>query len=217
MWSFTRFRPLSYATTLLLAWMGFVVTGCTMHPIPPTGECLPSTEGCFPSDGHRLTTVVPMPQPASPPPSAEAIRLEAVGYGASSSFDGYTPGQKRLLAIRAARLDAYRALAEQLYGVRITGSTTVSAMVTQNDSFRSFVDAQIRGARTVTVTPMAEGNYEVIVEIYLNQDFYNYLRAMPITPPTSNMPLPVQRTTPQGCATGTVGCAPAGPYYYREP
>ena len=148
--------------------------------------------------------------------SSEPVRIEAVGYGASSSFDGYTPGQKRLLAIRAARLDAYRALAEQVYGVRITGGTTVSAMITQSDSFRSFVDAQLRGARTVTVTPMAEGNYEVVVEMYLNQDFYNGLRAAPATAPS--MSPPPQHTSGAGCVVGMANCPPAAsPYYYRDP
>ncbi len=146
--------------------------------------------------------------------SAEPVRVEAVGYGSSSSFEGYTPGQKRLLAIRAARLDAYRALAEQIYGVRVTGGTTVSAMVSQSDSFRSFVDAQLRGARTVTVTPMAEGNYEVVVEMYLNQDFYNSLRAAPVSAPSS---LPAQRPTVQGCAVGVNCPSSVGSNYYRDP
>jgi|GEM_PF-908867 len=154
----------------------------------------------------RLAVVAPDP-----------VRIEAIGYGASSSYTGYTAGQRRLLAIRAARLDAYRSLAEQIYGVRITGSTTVSAMVTQSDSFRSYVDAYLRGARTVTVTSMADGNYEVVVEINLNQDFFNHLQAG--GPLTSTAPT-TQRVAAQGCTAGVTGPScpyPAGPYYYREP
>lgn len=99
------------------------------------------------------------------------VRITATGYGATSNFDGYSTGQRRLMAMRASKLDAYRALAEQVYGVRIKGNTTVGALVTQNDGYRVYVDAYLRGARVVSVTPMAEGNYETEVEIEMPADF----------------------------------------------
>ncbi len=99
------------------------------------------------------------------------VKLTATGYGASSNFDAYTPGQRRLLAMRASKVDAYRALAEQIHGVRIRGTTTVGAMVAQNDSYRAYVDAYVRGARVISVTPMAEGNYETEVELELPAGF----------------------------------------------
>lgn len=102
-----------------------------------------------------------------------SVTLSAIGYGASSSYQGYTAGQIRLMAIRASKLDAYRALAEQIYGVRITGNTTVSAMTAQNDSFRAYLDSYIRGAKIVSVTPMAEGNYETVVELKIGPSFYD--------------------------------------------
>lgn len=99
------------------------------------------------------------------------IKLTATGYGASSNFDGYTAGQRRLLAMRASKVDAYRALAEQIHGVRIRGNTTVGAMVAQHDSYRAYVDAYVRGARVISVTPMAEGNYETELELELPEGF----------------------------------------------
>jgi hypothetical protein len=75
------------------------------------------------------------------------------------------------MAMRASKVDAYRAIAEQIYGVRIKGNTTVGAMVAQQDSFRVYVDAFVRGARVVSVTPMAEGNYETELEIELPDGF----------------------------------------------
>ena len=101
----------------------------------------------------------------------QTIRLTAVGYGATSNFEGYTAGQKRLMAMRASKVDAYRAIAEQVYGVRIKGQTMVSAMVAQSDSFRSYVDAYVRGARVLSVTPMADGNYETELELDLPANF----------------------------------------------
>lgn len=92
-------------------------------------------------------------------------RLTAIGYGAASSAEGHTPGQRRLLAMRASKLDAYRALAEQVYGIRLTSNTTVSSLMSQNDGFRAYIDAYLRGARIVSVTPMADGNYETTIEI----------------------------------------------------
>ena len=99
------------------------------------------------------------------------VRITATGYGATSNFDGYSTGQRRLMAMRASKLDAYRAQAEQVYGVRIKGNTTVGALVAQNDGYRVYVDAYLRGARVVSVTPMAEGNYETEVEIEMPADF----------------------------------------------
>ncbi|MBB5018843.1 hypothetical protein HNQ59_002140 [Chitinivorax tropicus] len=110
------------------------------------------------------------------------LRFTATGYGSMSAFDGYTAGQKRLLAMRAAKLDAYRALAEQIYGVRIKGNTTVAAMIAQNDSFRIYLDGYLRGARVVSVTPMAEGSYETEVEVELPSDFWK----MPVTAPIAS-------------------------------
>lgn len=109
-------------------------------------------------------------------PSAKTIKLTAIGYGNMGTFEGYTPGQRRLMAMRASKLDAYRALAEQLHGVRVTGNSTVSAMISQNDSFRVFVDAYVRGAKVVSITPMAESNYETVLELELNSDFFEIFK-----------------------------------------
>ena len=49
-------------------------------------------------------------------------------------------------------------------------------MVSQNDSFRVFVDAYVRGAKVASVTPMAEGNYETVLELELGGDFFENLR-----------------------------------------
>lgn len=105
-------------------------------------------------------------------PAPGPVRITAVGYGTAPGQSGYTAGQRRLLAMRASKLDAYRALAEQLAGVRLTGNSTVSAMMIQNDSFRVYVDAIIRGARVVSINPIGEGEYETTVEIELGPAFY---------------------------------------------
>ncbi|MBT7308205.1 MAG: hypothetical protein HN842_08300, partial [Gammaproteobacteria bacterium] len=74
---------------------------------------------------------------------SEPVRISAIGYGAESAYEGYTDGQRMLTSIRASKMDAYRALSEQIYGVRVNGSTTVSSMVAKNDHFRVYVDAYL--------------------------------------------------------------------------
>lgn len=160
-------------------------------------------------------TAVPETYPVAQEMTA-SVKLSAVGYGAASSVDGHTQGQKRLLAMRASRLDAYRALAEQVYGLRLTGNTTVSSLMSQNDSFRAYIDAYLRGARVVSVTPMAEGNYETTIEI----DFDERV-ARPYLTPTPAQPLmqPVRTyvAQPATAPTYVVQQAPAHTTYVAQP
>jgi len=110
--------------------------------------------------------------PANPLCTAPgSVRVSAVGYGSTSAVSGLTPGQKKLLGMRASKMDAYRSMAEQVAGVRVTGNTTVADMMAKNDGLRIAVDAYVRGARVVTVTPMSDGNYETILEVELDTQF----------------------------------------------
>ncbi|KUJ75513.1 hypothetical protein AVO42_09345 [Thiomicrospira sp. XS5] len=102
----------------------------------------------------------------------QLIKISGIGYGAESTYEGYTPGQRRLMAIRSAKLDAYRSLAEQLYGIKIDSNTSVATLTAQNDSFRARVNAIVRGARVVSITPMADHNYETILEVYIDKSFF---------------------------------------------
>ena len=102
-------------------------------------------------------------------------KLRAVGYGAPGAYTQYTHGQQKLMAMRAAQVDAYRNLAEQVYGFRVWGSTAVSAFATQSDVIRSYVDAYIRGARVVNMTSIADGNFEATVELDLPVQFFDCL------------------------------------------
>jgi hypothetical protein len=103
----------------------------------------------------------------------------AIGYGSPSSYAQYTVGQQKLMAMRAARIDAYRSLAEQVHGLRVWGNTAVSAFVVQNDSVRTYVDSFIRGARLVNMTAIGDGNFEATVELTLPPDFVDCVRLTP--------------------------------------
>jgi hypothetical protein len=51
--------------------------------------------------------------------------------------------------------------------------TVVSSFVAQNDVVRTYVDSFIRGARVVSVSAIADGNYEATVELELTSSFFD--------------------------------------------
>ena len=99
--------------------------------------------------------------------------LTATGYAVVSSQPGQSIEQKRLMAIRAARMAAIRELAEQIHGLKVDSNTTVIDLMVQNDTFRGIVTGVIRGARTVRINPTGADTYETVLEI--DQDMVAYL------------------------------------------
>ncbi len=99
--------------------------------------------------------------------------LTAVGYAVVSSQPGQSESQRRLMAIRSARMAAMRDLAEQIHGLQVDSSTTVIDLMVQNDTFRGIVSGTIRGARTVRINPTGADTYEIVLEI--DREMINYL------------------------------------------
>jgi hypothetical protein len=95
--------------------------------------------------------------------------VSAAGYGAPPQIEGLSGAQRRLMSMRASKLDAYRALAETVQGFRLAGNSTVAALSVQNDSFRTYVDAYLRGARVVSMNALPEGAYETILELDMSK------------------------------------------------
>ena len=91
--------------------------------------------------------------------------LTAVGYAVVSSQPGRSQAQKRLMAIRSARMSAMRELAEQIHGIQVDSNTTVIDLMVQNDTFRAIVKGVIRGAKTVRINPTGKDTYETVLEI----------------------------------------------------
>ncbi len=105
--------------------------------------------------------------------SEEIPTLTALGYAVTSSQPGRSEAQKRLMAIRSARMAAMRDLAEQIHGLQVDSSTTVIDLMVQNDTFRGVVSGTIRGARTVRINPTGTDTYEVVLEI--DREMIGYL------------------------------------------
>ena len=102
--------------------------------------------------------------------------LVATGYAVISVRKHNNPAQQRLLAIRASKLDAYRALTEQVYGQYLDSTTTVADMTVMSDTFRAKVEGVIYGATMVSITPVGEDTYETTMS--LDQYVVRDLRAL---------------------------------------
>jgi hypothetical protein len=102
--------------------------------------------------------------------------LVATGYAVISIQNHRNPSQQRLLAIRASKLDAYRALTEQVYGQQLDASTTVADMTVMSDTFRARVEGVIYGAVLVSITPVGDDTYETTMS--LDRNLVNDLRTL---------------------------------------
>jgi hypothetical protein len=91
--------------------------------------------------------------------------LTATGYAVISVQNHRNPAQQRLMAIRASKLDAYRALTEQVYGQQLDATTTVADMMVQSDTFRARVEGVIYGAVLVSITPAGDDTYETTLSL----------------------------------------------------
>ena len=113
------------------------------------------------------------PPPATMAEAAEVRPLKGLGFSQISGQPGKTQNEKRLMAIRAARMDALRDLTEQVHGIRLSASTTIRDAVVQDDSLSATVLGTLRGARTVRVAPSGTDSYEV--EMVLDRDTVAYI------------------------------------------
>lgn len=100
----------------------------------------------------------------------ESIMIRVSGYGAPPKAF-YPEPQRRLMAMRAAKIDAYRNLAERVHGVKIWGGTTIGDMVVEKDRFRVYLDTHLSGAKVIAENPMEDGTFETTVEFGIDQGF----------------------------------------------
>ncbi|MCX7825286.1 MAG: LPP20 family lipoprotein [Verrucomicrobiae bacterium] len=134
-------------------------------------------------------------------PGAAAPAQAAPSYGGVAAIvtRQVPPGwenvtaQGRLLAERAARVDAMRKLAERIRGIRIDANTTVRDFVTQADVINGRLESYMKGARQVGPTRfLPDQTCEVDLEVTI-QDVVKWLQEIQewvVHPPTPfNPPL----------------------------
>ncbi len=152
------------------ALIGPFLAGCVTLGVQPAAEA---------------NAPAPAAAPAAAAPAAASMiapmvekreTLVATGYAVISVQNHKLAAQQRLMAIRASKLDAYRALTEQVYGQHLDASTTVADMVVMNDTFRTRVEGVVYGAVLVSITPVGDDTYETTMS--LDRQVVNDLRAL---------------------------------------
>ena len=93
--------------------------------------------------------------------------IKAVGFSSIAIQPSKNLNQRRLMAMRAAKLDAYRVLAEQIHGVQIDGQTSIAEAMLTSDVLSSAVRGTVMGAQTVKIEPTGSDTY--LVELSVSQ------------------------------------------------
>jgi len=133
-------------------------------PVVTLAAPAPATAG----KSVQSSSAEPAPASMITPMLERKENMVATGYAVISIQNHKNPAQQRLLAIRASKLDAYRALTEQVYGQQLDASTTVADMTVLNDTFRTRVEGVIYGATLVSITPVGDDTYETTLSLDRN-------------------------------------------------
>lgn len=110
---------------------------------------------------------------AAPVTVVEAPLITGMGFAQVSGQPGKSINEKRLMAIRAARVDALRDLTEQVHGIRVTSETAIRDAIVLDDRLNAVVQGSIRGARTVRITQKTDDAVEVVMA--LDKDTVGYI------------------------------------------
>jgi hypothetical protein len=92
--------------------------------------------------------------------------IEAVGIGAPSD-KSIGKANARPMAMRAAKVDAYRNLLEITKGVQVDSATSVKDFTVESDVINTQVNGLVKGAVVVDQQYMSDGTVEVTLRIYL--------------------------------------------------
>jgi hypothetical protein len=102
--------------------------------------------------------------------------LYAIGYAPISVQPGETTEQKSLMAMKASKLEAYRELAEQVYGQKVDAQTNIQGMVANNDTLNVRVQGIVRGAKVIksytvgdTYATEVELDMKLVHNLYIDQ------------------------------------------------
>ncbi|MBI1871675.1 MAG: LPP20 family lipoprotein [Chlamydiae bacterium] len=126
-----------------------------------TGEGVPP-EKYMASGSQPAAIGNPMPQ------APEWVGQIITAKGTGIAPEGQTGTEAKLMAARAAEMDAKRNLAERVNGVRIDAQTTVKDLAVQNDSIHAEVQTFLAGAQVSEPHFLEDGSAEVEAQLPLN-------------------------------------------------
>jgi len=159
-----------YRLTLTLVAMASLTACESIRPYAAAPAPVITVASPAPAASPKSMQTASEPAPASmiTPMLELKETMVATGYAVISIQNHKNPAQQRLLAIRASKLDAYRALTEQVYGQQLDATTTVADMTVLNDTFRTRVEGVIYGATLVSITPVGDDTYETTLSLDRN-------------------------------------------------
>ena len=156
-----KFKPIAVGTLCMV-----FVAGCEGSISLPRIELPISSNSQAESDDLAAINNAAAATAAVTKPKVKVVpTITGMGYASISSQPAKSSNQRRLMAIRAARLEAMRNLTEQVHGMKITSRPTIIDAIDQNDSLRATVEGTILGARTVRINPVGSDTYEVVLEL----------------------------------------------------
>lgn len=112
-------------------------------------------------------------------PPTDFPLLTAVGYAPVASQPAESDEQKMLMAMKASKLEAYKELAEQVYGQKIDYKVTMAQAMMGNEQLKASLQGVIRGARVVKTYPVGQF-YATEMELDYKQVYDLYQNAQPV-------------------------------------
>ena len=124
--------------------------------------------------------------------------IEAVGIGAPPERYIGKP-QARPMALRAARVDAYRNLLETTKGVRIDSATVVKDFTVESDVINAQVEGLVKGAKLVNQDYLSDGTVEVTLRMPMAGGFAQVIIPKALEKrPEATPPVPPAGPAPSG-------------------
>jgi hypothetical protein len=124
--------------------------------------------------------------------------VTATGSGAANVKDGNV-AQARLMAERAAKMDALRNILETVQGIQVTGSRSANDIMSNGD-VKSRIEGVARGFRVVDTKYYSDGSVDVVVQMPIDENLTNAL----VEKPKTNKPPRTLNTTGPESFTGLV-------------
>lgn len=104
--------------------------------------------------------------PAAPPaPVVLGEDLIAVGYASVTAQPSNDAAEKRLMAARASRVDAYRNMAELVYGITFGSESAIEDSKLRQDTTRTRISGRLRGVEVLSMEPLGNDSYQTTLRL----------------------------------------------------